>query len=84
MSTLSGLFIKWGGRYRECILIGWVLWSVGLGLFSTLDINSGAGKQVGFAILTGAGVGCTLQPALVAIQSAVDRKNMAVVTSTRK
>lgn len=84
MSTLSGLFIKWVGRYRECILVGWAIWAVGLGLFSTLDEHANVGKMVGYAILTGVGVGLTLQPALVAIQSAVDRKSMAVVTSTRK
>lgn len=84
MSTLSGLVIKWTGRFRECILFGWAMWAIGLGLFSTLNENSNVGKQVGYAILTGVGVGFTLQPALVAIQSAVDRKTMAVVTSTRK
>lgn len=84
MSTLSGLLIKWTGRFRECILLGWAVWSVGLGLYSTLDEHSSVAKQVGYAILTGVGVGFTLQPALVAIQSVVDRKTMAVVTSARK
>lgn len=54
--------MHWVGRYRECILFGWVIWAVGLGLFSTLDENSGVGKQIGYGILTGAGVGNTLQP----------------------
>ena len=84
MSTLSGLLIKWTGRFRECILFGWAVWSIGLGLYSTLDEHSSVAKQVGYAILTGVGVGFTLQPALVAIQSVVDRKTMAVVTSARK
>lgn len=49
-------------RDQENILIGWITWSIGLGLFSTLNENSGLGKQVGFAVLTGFGVGQTLQP----------------------
>ncbi|KAL4814901.1 major facilitator superfamily domain-containing protein [Aspergillus spinulosporus] len=61
-STLSGLVVHWIGRYRECILFGWMIWAVGLGLFSTLDENSGVGKQIGYGILTGVGVGNTLQP----------------------
>ncbi|KAL4759667.1 putative MFS drug transporter [Aspergillus foveolatus] len=61
-STLSGLVVHWIGRYRECILFGWMIWAVGLGLFSTLDEHSGVGKQVGYGILTGVGVGNTLQP----------------------
>lgn len=60
------------------------MWAVGLGLYSTLDGSAGLGKQVGYAILTGFGVGQTLQPSLVAIQAAVERRDMAVVTGTRK
>lgn len=61
-STASGLIVHWVGRYRECILFGWVIWAAGLGLFSTLDGSSGVGKQIGYGILTGVGVGNTLQP----------------------
>ncbi|RDW67201.1 putative MFS drug transporter [Aspergillus mulundensis] len=82
-STLSGLVVHRVGRYRECILFGWMVWAVGLGLFSTLDENSGVGKQIGYGILTGVGVGNTLQPALIAIQAGVSRRDMAVVTSFR-
>ncbi|KAJ4998005.1 hypothetical protein K4K48_006034 [Colletotrichum sp. SAR 10_66] len=83
-STLSGLVVHKVGRYRECILLGWVMWAVGVGLMSTLDENSGVGKQVGYSLLIGAGVGNTLQPALIAIQAGVSRRDMAVVTSFRK
>ncbi|KAF5495820.1 Efflux pump FUS6 [Colletotrichum fructicola] len=82
-STLSGLIVHWVGRYRECILFGWLCWSVGLGLMSTLDETSGLGKQIGYSLLIGVGVGNTLQPALVAVQAGVPRKDMAVVTSFR-
>ncbi|KAF9888877.1 hypothetical protein FE257_008247 [Aspergillus nanangensis] len=82
-STLSGLIVHWVGRYRECILVGWMIWAVGLGLFSTLDESSGLGKQIGYGLLTGIGVGNTLQPSLIAIQAGVDRRDMAVVTSFR-
>ncbi|RMJ28672.1 transporter [Aspergillus sp. HF37] len=82
-STLSGLIVHWVGRYRECILVGWVIWAIGLGLFSTLDRSSGLGKQIGYGILTGVGVGNTLQPALIAVQAGVGRRDMAVVTSFR-
>jgi hypothetical protein len=47
---------------QENILAGWACWAIGLGLFSTLDRDSGVGKQIGYAILTGFGVGQTLQP----------------------
>ncbi|KAI2609044.1 MFS general substrate transporter [Hypoxylon fragiforme] len=82
-STLSGLIVHWVGRYRECILFGWVCWAIGLGLMSTLDENSGLGKQIGYAIIIGVGVGNTLQPALIACQAGVERRDMAIVTSFR-
>ncbi|QKX61383.1 uncharacterized protein TRUGW13939_08531 [Talaromyces rugulosus] len=82
-STLSGLIVHWVGRYRECILFGWLIWAIGLGLFSTLDESSGIGKQVGYGILTGVGVGNTLQPSLIAVQAGVERRDMAVVTAFR-
>lgn len=61
-STLSGLVVHRVGRYRECILFGWVCWAVGLGLMSTLDASTGVGKQIGYSLLIGVGVGNTLQP----------------------
>ncbi|KAF4551097.1 Efflux pump-like protein 1 [Elsinoe fawcettii] len=82
-STTSGLVVYWTGRYRESILVGWVVWAVGLGLYSTINETTGLGKQIGYAILTGFGIGQTLQPSLVAIQAGVERKDMAVVTCTR-
>ncbi|KAJ5804849.1 hypothetical protein N7474_010736 [Penicillium riverlandense] len=82
-STASGLVVHWVGRYREAILLGWIIWAIGLGLLSTLDQSSGLGKQIGYGLLTGFGVGNTLQPALIAIQAGVDRRDMAVVTSFR-
>jgi hypothetical protein len=47
---------------EENILAGWAVWAVGLGLFSTLDEKSGVGKQIGYGLLAGFGLGQTLQP----------------------
>lgn len=81
-STLSGLIVHKTGRYRECLLVGWAIWAVGLGLISTLDQPS-LGKQIGYGLLAGLGLGNTLQPSLIAVQAGVERKHMAVVTSFR-
>ena len=83
-STLSGLIVHWTGRYRESIITGWIAWAVGLGLYSTLDTQHfNLGKAIGYGLLTGFGVGQTLQPSLIAIQAGVARQDMAVVTCTR-
>ncbi|GLA08187.1 hypothetical protein AnigIFM60653_009714 [Aspergillus niger] len=83
-STFSGLIVHWIGRYRESILVGWMIWAIGLGLMSTLNETSNLGKQIGYGLLTGIGSGNTLQPALIAVQAGVARRDMAVVTSFRK
>ncbi|KAF9465642.1 putative MFS drug transporter [Collybia nuda] len=82
-STASGALVTWKGRYRELILSGWAMWAIGLGLLATLDESSGLSKQIGYSILTGVGVGQTFQPSLVAVQGALDRKDMATVTAMR-
>ncbi|KAF8600947.1 MFS drug transporter [Ceratobasidium sp. AG-I] len=83
VSTLSGLIISWTNRYRELILSGWAIWTIGLGLITTLDAHTSVAKQIGYSLLIGLGVGQTFQPSLVAIQGAVERKEMAVITSVR-
>lgn len=58
------------------------MWAVGLGLYSTIEGPS-LGKQIGYALLSGFGLGNTLQPSLIAVQAGVERKHMAIVTSFR-
>ncbi|KAK6992446.1 major facilitator superfamily domain-containing protein [Favolaschia claudopus] len=82
-STGSGLIVSATGHYRELILAGWAVWAIGLGLLATLNEQSTVGQQIGFSLLTGIGVGQTFQPSLVAIQGALERKDMAVVTAMR-
>ncbi|KAF5379537.1 hypothetical protein D9615_006544 [Tricholomella constricta] len=82
-STAAGVLVSWKGRYRELILMGWAMWAVGLGLLATLDEDSNLSQKVGYSILTGIGVGQTFQPSLVAVQGALERKDMAIVTAMR-
>ncbi|CAE6478271.1 unnamed protein product [Rhizoctonia solani] len=83
-STLSGAMVSWKGRYREILLSGWAIWSIALGLFATLDETSSLARQIGFSVLAGVGIGQTLQPSLIAVQAAVERKDMAVTTTVRR
>ncbi|CAE6410666.1 unnamed protein product [Rhizoctonia solani] len=83
ISTLSGIIITLTGRYRELILSGWAIWTIGLGLITTFNANTSLAKQIGYSLIVGLGVGQTFQPSLVAIQGAVERREMAVITSVR-
>ncbi|KAG9080606.1 hypothetical protein FRC06_006361, partial [Ceratobasidium sp. 370] len=83
VSTLSGIIITLTGRYRELILSGWAIWTIGLGLITTFDPHTSLAKQISYSLVVGLGVGQTFQPSLVAIQGAVERREMAVITSVR-
>ncbi|KAI1006699.1 hypothetical protein K3495_g1512 [Podosphaera aphanis] len=82
-STMGGWIVTWRGRYRESIIAGYFIWAIGFGLFSTLNKSSNLAQQICYAALTGFGVGQTLQPGVIALQSGVEQENMAVVTGSR-
>ncbi|EPQ31456.1 uncharacterized protein PFL1_00791 [Pseudozyma flocculosa PF-1] len=82
-STAAGILVSKTGRYKAFIVGGFAIFSVGVGLLALLDVDTPTGEVIGFLILAGFGAGGTLQTTLVAAQNAVDRKDLAVVTSTR-
>ncbi|GAK68325.1 MFS general substrate transporter [Moesziomyces antarcticus] len=83
MSTVAGIVVSKTGRYKVIIVVGFAIFSVGVGLLSLLDEHSNIGEVIGFLMLAGFGAGGTLQVTLVAAQNAVHRRDLAVVTSTR-
>ena len=82
-STLAGLTVTKYGKYKAIIVVGFAIFSIGVGLLSLLNQHSGIGMVIGFLLLSGFGAGGTLQTTLVAAQNAVDRRDLAVVTSSR-
>jgi hypothetical protein len=70
-------------HFQANLYVGFAIWTVGLGLLSTINPNTTLGEQVGYQILTGVGAGQTFQTSLVAIQATVARKDMATATGTR-
>ncbi|KAL7418197.1 major facilitator superfamily domain-containing protein [Mrakia frigida] len=82
-SFFSGYLVSATGEYRWNLLAGFAAWTVGLGLLCSLDEHSSLGQIVGYQVLAGVGAGSTFQTGLVAVQAAVPRSQMAVVTSTR-
>ncbi|GAA6001964.1 hypothetical protein JCM10207_003014 [Rhodosporidiobolus poonsookiae] len=80
---ISGQLVARTGDYKYLICCGYAMWTIGLGLLSTLDENSSTARIVGYQILNGAGQGQTLQTSMVAAQAAVERSEVSVVTSVR-
>ncbi|KAK4689712.1 MFS transporter, DHA2 family, glioxin efflux transporter, partial [Tremellales sp. Uapishka_1] len=79
----SGMLVSKTGDYRWNIIIGFGVWTIGLGLLSTASATTSTAKLVGYQILVGLGAGQTFQTSLIAIQASVDRKDMATATGMR-
>lgn len=82
-SFTSGLLVSKTGDYWWNLVVGFALWSIGVGLLSLLDENTSQAKVIGYQILYGAGAGQTFQTSLVAIQASVERREMATATGFR-
>lgn len=81
---ITGQLIARTGRYVYSIVLGYAIWTVGLGLLSTLTTDTSTPRLIGYLVVTGFGQGQTLQSTLLAAQASVDRSEMSTVTSTRK
>ena len=82
-SFSSGILVSRTGDYWWNLVIGYAVWTIGLGLLSSIDENTSIAKLVGYQILDGVGAGQTFQTSLVAIQACVERKDMATATGMR-
>ena len=82
-SFTTGIITSRTGDYWYNLILGFSLWSIGVGLVSTWDVDTSLGKIVGYQILVGIGAGQTFQTSLIAIQACVSRKEMATATGIR-
>ncbi|KIV85410.1 hypothetical protein PV11_01107 [Exophiala sideris] len=77
-----GIFIKKTGRYREPIWFGFILMTLGTGLFIDLGPSANWAKIIIYQIICGIGVGPNFQSPLIALQSHVKGHDIAVATAT--
>jgi len=86
MEALGGIFCgvithKFSA-YRELIILGCLLMTIGTSMYIILDATSSIGMILGFEILAGLGCGLLFQPVTVAIQVFTAQKDIATATST--
>ncbi|KAL1914814.1 uncharacterized protein VTP21DRAFT_7906 [Calcarisporiella thermophila] len=80
-SILSGFLTSYTGRYRFLFWAGTAIMAVGSGLLTLLDENTTRAQEIGYLIVGGAGIGMLMQPLLIAAQSAVDYKDVSLVSA---
>jgi EmrB/QacA subfamily drug resistance transporter len=77
----SGQLISRTGRYRPYPIAGTAIMVVGLFLLSTMDPQTTRGAASAFMFVLGLGLGLTMQVLVLAVQNAVDYKDLGVATS---
>jgi hypothetical protein len=80
-SIVSGRQISRTGSYRAFPVAGTALTAIGLGLLSLIDASTPAWLLALYLLAVGGGLGLTIQPLLVAAQSAVEPSDMGIATS---
>ena len=81
MSILSGKLISKHGHYKRYPIMGLVLMTFGIIGLSTLSETTPFWRLSIFAIMIGAGLGLSMQTIVIALQNAVEFKDMGVATS---
>src|SRR5690606_38780858 len=80
-SIISGQLISRSGRYKRYPIAGTAVMTLGLFLLSRLDAGSNLQAALGTMLVLGLGLGLVMQVLVIAVQNAVDYKDLGVATS---
>ena len=81
-SVISGQAISRTGRYKIFPIIGCALLAVGLGLMTTIGVDTPVWQTMIMMTVFGLGLGGNMQPLVLAVQNAVPPQDMGVATSS--
>ena len=82
MSIFSGRYISKHGHYKRFPIAGTFIITLGILAMTRLQINTPYWEVAIFAIMVGAGLGLSMQTIVIALQNAVDMRDMGVATSS--
>jgi EmrB/QacA subfamily drug resistance transporter len=80
-SIVSGRLVTRHGRYKRFPVAGTALMATGMALFIRLDAHTPLWTTCLYMVVFGVGMGMTLQIVVVAVQNAVDRRQLGTATS---
>jgi EmrB/QacA subfamily drug resistance transporter len=80
-SIISGRMISRQGRYKWYPVVGAVLMVVAMVLFTRLEVDSPMWQAFVDMTVIGVGLGLTMQPLILAVQNALEPKDMGAGTS---
>jgi len=80
-SIMSGALVQRIGYYTPFMIIGSGLMAVGTGLLTTWNMNTSTGLWIGYQIIIGFGVGCTMQHPNIAVQTVLPKPDVPIGTA---
>ena len=80
-SIISGRLITRTGRYKIFPILGAAVLIVALFLFSRLQVDTPYWQVALYQVALGAGLGCTMQTIVTAVQNAVEMRDLGAATS---
>ncbi|HXY98769.1 MAG TPA: MDR family MFS transporter [Stellaceae bacterium] len=80
-SVTSGRIINRYGRYRPFPIAGTAVATLGLGLLATLGVETATWTACVYMLVLGLGLGMVMQVLVLAVQNAVDYRDLGVATS---
>jgi MFS family permease len=80
-SIMSGGLTQRIGYYTPFMIIGSSLMAVGTGLLTTWNMNTSSSQWIGYQIILGLGVGCTMQHPNLAVQVVLPKQDVPTGTA---
>jgi len=81
-SIFSGKAISKTGKYKKFPIMGTAIMSIGILAMATLKADTPYWQVAIFAVTVGIGLGLSMQTIVIALQNAVDFKDMGIATSS--
>lgn len=80
-AIIGGIGASTTGYYTPFLILSSIITSIGAGMLTTLEVNSGIGEWFGYQVLLVAGAGIGAQNMMLVASVAVDKTDMPITTS---
>lgn len=81
ISMSAGGLVTVIGYYTPFMIASSVLASIGAGLLTTFEVDTGHAKWIGYQFMFGAGIGFGMQQTMVAVQACLEGPDVAIGTA---
>ncbi|KAF7331504.1 Major facilitator superfamily transporter [Mycena kentingensis (nom. inval.)] len=80
-TLVAGVFVTLVGYYVPCMIVSSIIMPIGAGLISTLTVDAGHAKWIGYQVAFGFGAGLGMQQPFIAAQASLPTADVPVGTS---